>query len=240
MATSRFDSSWETNIYSKGLQINRYPYGELVSVFFRGLKHLRTRVASRNQTRILEIGCGAGNNLQFFCQEGFAVYGIDGSRSACEIANKQLSSLGYSTVVKQAEFDDLPFGDQHFDIIVDREATYCGRIEDIRQTWREADRVLKLGGLVISFFFADDHPDCVEAGQNPEFARELEPNTFTDFQSGGFAGSGIAHFASYEELLDIFGFLDIKLINKHSSRTVIDSQDGGRGYSEWILVGVKK
>lgn len=29
-----FDTNWENEIYSQEKHINRYPYGELVSVFF--------------------------------------------------------------------------------------------------------------------------------------------------------------------------------------------------------------
>ena len=65
---------WESEVYSKHKQLNRYPYGELVSVFFNSLKYLKT-----GRLRILELGCGAGNNLWFFSELGHLVYGIDGS-----------------------------------------------------------------------------------------------------------------------------------------------------------------
>ena len=61
-----FDNSWETSIYSKGKHINSYPYGELVSVFFNSLKYLKTGIKTKEEMKILELGCGAGNNLWFF------------------------------------------------------------------------------------------------------------------------------------------------------------------------------
>lgn len=240
METVSFDQSWEEKIYSQKAQINRYPYGDLVPALFHSLKFLQTKAPSREKTKILEIGCGAGNNLWFFCREGFDVYGIDGSDSACKIAQEQLAEHKFAPSIQQAEFANLPFEDQSMDIIVDREATYCGTLEDIKSTWKEARRVLKKGGLVISFFYSDDHPDCIEANKNPAFASKIEHNTFTDFQGSTFQDTGITHFATREELNDIFDFLEIKFINKHSTATVYESCDYQYHYSEWILVGVNK
>lgn len=240
MKTVHFDHSWEENIYSRHAQVNRYPYGELVPTFFQSLKFLKTGSPSREETKVLEIGCGAGNNLWFFCQEKFDVFGIDGSTSACEIAIELMAEKGFSAVIKRADFGDLPFEDNSFDIVVDRESTYCGTLEEVKATWQEANRVLKPGGLVISFIYCDDHPDCVKANQNERFATKVGKNSFTDFQSGTFRNTGIAHFCCREELDEIFHFLDIKFINQHSTKTIYDTCDHQYHNSEWIVVGVKK
>lgn len=240
MKTISFDQSWEEKIYSRHAQINRYPYGELVPTLFHSLKLLQTGAPTRDKTKILEIGCGAGNNLWFFCREGFDVFGVDGSESACKIARDQMAGHDFEPAIHHAEFANLPFEDHSMDIIVDREATYCGTLEDIKATWKEARRVLKKGGLVISFFFSDDHPDCVEANRNPAFASRIEENTFTGFQGGTFKDTGITHFATRKELDIIFDFLDIKFINKHSTATVYESCGHQYHYSEWIVVGVNQ
>ncbi len=240
MKTGQIDQAWEEKIYSQNAHINRYPYGELVPTFFQALKFLKNASSSRQETKVLEIGCGAGNNLWFFCREGFDVYGIDGSDSACAIAAEQLDKHGFSPTLKRADFGDLPFEDQSFDIIVDRESTYCGTLEEIKTNWQEANRVLKPGGMVISFIYRDDHPDCVRANRDENFATKIEKNSFTGFQSGSFKDTGIAHFSTREDLDEIFDFLDIKFINKHSTETMYDSCDHRYHYSEWIVVGVKK
>lgn len=143
-----FDNSWESLIYGKNKHINQYPYGELVSVFFNSLKYLPEDIRkNRKTTKVLELGCGAGNNLWFINELGFQVYGIDGSKTACEIGKNNLKNRGADSVhIQQAYFDKLPFDDNSIDIVIDRESTYCGTSKNIKKWWVEANRVLKRGG----------------------------------------------------------------------------------------------
>jgi len=141
-----FDNSWEEDIYSRGHHINKYPYGELISVFFNSLRYLNTDIEDKSKIKVLELGCGAGNNLWFFAENGFDTYGIDGSESACKIAQNSCENRGQNVNIQQAYFDSLPFNNNSIDIIIDRESTYCGTKLDIKRWWDEANRVLKVGG----------------------------------------------------------------------------------------------
>lgn len=238
--TTRFDPAWEANIYSQNAHLNRYPYGELVSVFFRSLRFLSGGQRERSSVKVLELGCGAGNNLGFLCREGFDVSGIDGSQSACRIAENFLKQQGLRADIRCAEFDDLPYDDSSFDVVVDREATCCGALDDLIATWREADRVLKPGGVVISFLYSDQHPDYLRAKSDPEYAQKIEEYTFTEFQGGTFQDTGIAHFTPRSQLEQIFPFIDLRLLNHHTTETVGGDSGMSFHYSEWIIVGVKK
>ena len=183
---------------------------------------------------MLEIICG------FFSEQGFDTYGIDGSQSACKLAQEICKSKNLSANIQQAYFDNLPFEDESMDIIVDRESTYCGKLEDIKKWWSEANRVLKKGGVVISFKFSDDNPDLLKIKNGLLNAKMLELNTYENFEQGTFEGTGIAHFSSYDELFDIFSFCDIKFINKNIANTIYSTCNNQYNYAEWIVVGVKK
>ena len=235
-----FDSNWEKEIYSQGKHINKYPYGELISIFFNSLKYLDTDIKTEEDTKILELGCGAGNNLWFFAENGFDTYGVDGSQSACDIAKKLCDSRNQKVNIQQAYFDNLPFDDNSMDIIIDRESTYCGTKDDIKSWWREANRVLKKGGVIISFKFSDKNPDLFKINNNELNAIKIETNTFKDIELGTFKDTGIIHFSTYDELFDIFDFCDIKYINQHSAKTIYDRVNNQYNFDEYIVVGVKK
>ena len=55
---------WQSKIYGKKLQLNIFPFSEIIS-YFKNLK-----VEKKNNVKILEIGCGCGKNLSFLTEEG--------------------------------------------------------------------------------------------------------------------------------------------------------------------------
>ena len=71
-------STWERNYINK--RFNKYPYDEVVSFIFKNYNN-----ATRNKTKILDLGCGGGNNSYFIAKEGFDLYAIDGSKRVYKI-----------------------------------------------------------------------------------------------------------------------------------------------------------
>lgn len=88
MSERHFDVSWE-DLYSKGRMLNRYPHDRVVSIAFKYFGSVKNRA----NVRILDLGCGAGNNSWFFAREGFDVTGIDASETAIKFARKGLNQL---------------------------------------------------------------------------------------------------------------------------------------------------
>lgn len=90
-------------------------------------------------TRILDAGCGAGRNLQWFARNGFEVHGVD-------IAQAQIERLRASGLAPASNFlctsaEQLPWPDGHFGgvicnallhVLPDR-ATFE---RALRETWR--------------------------------------------------------------------------------------------------------
>ena len=59
--------TWEDQIYSKGLQLNRYPFDSVVSTVLRAKPSLPVPLTA------LDLGSGTGNHLKFFAENGFDV-----------------------------------------------------------------------------------------------------------------------------------------------------------------------
>ena len=92
--------------------------------------------------KLLEPGCGRGEHLRLFRKLGLDVYGVDLSPEAPGLAN----DLDIS--VCDLELEALPFLDDHFDIIYSK--SFLEHLRDPSQFLKEAYRVLKPGGLLLS------------------------------------------------------------------------------------------
>jgi len=64
--------------------------------------------------RVLDVGCGIGNHLQFFREKWCSVTGIDPCAETLNIARSKLGE-GAEFILGQAE--NLPFSDDDFDIV---------------------------------------------------------------------------------------------------------------------------
>ncbi len=145
-----FNPRWD-DIYRAGQQLNRYPFNDVVTFMHR--YHDRTK--PREQIRVLEIGCGAGNNLWFAAREGFDVYGIDCSASAIDYARNRFSEESLKGDFRVGDFSELPYGDNLFDLAIDRGSlTLVGR-SGARRAVDGVFRSLKSGGIFFSQVFGD-------------------------------------------------------------------------------------
>ncbi len=128
---------WEESIYQSG-KFPRCPYDYIASFVFRNAPP-----KARNEVRILEVGCGAGNNSWFLSQEGFACCGTDGAPSAINYAKAR---CGPACDLRLAEFPHIPFPDDHFDLAFDRAAICYASFEVARSTIENIRRALRKGG----------------------------------------------------------------------------------------------
>jgi ubiquinone/menaquinone biosynthesis C-methylase UbiE len=65
--------------------------------------------------RVLEVGCGTGENLKLFKKSGCEVYGIDLSPSMTKVATKK---LGENAHILLGDASQLPYSDNHFDLVI--------------------------------------------------------------------------------------------------------------------------
>lgn len=142
--TCEFDPIWEQK-YSQG-HSGCYPWDHVVSFVF---KHY-PKNKPRQETKILEVGCGTASNLWFAAREGFQVTGIDASPGAIDFATKRFSEEGLKGDFHVGSFTKLPFDDESFDITIDRAAITCCGFSSAEKTFDEIKRVLKCQG---KFYF---------------------------------------------------------------------------------------
>jgi len=92
--------------------------------------------------RILDAGCGTGNNLRHFAARGRPV-GVDLSDEALRFCRERgVAAAGGSLMA-------LPFADETFDCVTSFDVIYHRWVTDDAAAVREMARVLKPGGLLL-------------------------------------------------------------------------------------------
>lgn len=204
-----FDNKWEeTYASTEGKHLNKYPYGQLVTYFFRNLKNL----PDRNSPKILELGCGAGNNLPLILNEGFYGYGIDGSESAIEIAKKRLTEY-QNCELRVMDFLNIEYQDNFFDMVIDRQSIYANKPKSIDKIFSQLVRILKKDGIFISFMYNINDYHFKKIEDNPSYAELIDTNTYTDFKGGTFKGNGTVHFFTLNEIKELCSKNNLEILN---------------------------
>ena len=146
---------WE-RMYSEGAQLNRYPFDLVVSFVFNNYP----RDKQRREIKILEVGCGAGNNLWFCAREGFSVTGLDSSPSAIEYARKRFKEEGLSGRFIAGKFEQIQYMESEFDIVIDRAALTCVPFHLAHEHINSIKDVLLPGGKFLFTPYSDRHSMC--------------------------------------------------------------------------------
>ncbi len=191
-STSRSLEVWE-DIYQAG-HTQRYPWDIVVSFVFRNAP----KGKPRNEVKILEVGFGTGSNLWFAAREGFSVAGVEGSETAVEYARKRFAEEGLEGDLRVGDFTQLPFADEEFDLVVDREALTCAGRDALIKAIAEIRRVLKPGGRFLYNGYADTH-SSYRSGRLDEYDRK------TDIDAGTLVGIGPVLFVSRSDIDRLFG-----------------------------------
>ena len=157
-----------------------------------------THFEVNEDSKILDIGCGGGRNIQRFAEqisENGRVVGIDYSEVSVEKStklNQEFIDQGIVNVL-QGSVSEMPFYDETFDIVTGFETIYFW--PDFINDLKEVNRVLKKGGLV---FFCNEavyregemekYDDLVELLDMKIYSEEvlkesLEKTGFNDFKA---------------------------------------------------------
>lgn len=164
------DPVWEQSVYGGG-NFARCPYDHVASFVFRNAPQ-----KPRRETRILEIGCGAGNNLWFLNQEGFSCSGFDASPTAIQYAQAR---CGNAVELKVAEFPDVPFEENSFDLVIERAALCCVPFELACETIRNVRHAMVPDGR---FLYTPYSAQREKVGYACHYTREMVLEALTDWK----------------------------------------------------------
>jgi len=112
------------------------------------MAHVITLFKNRKIKKVLDIGCGLGNNLIPLMENGFDVAGIDVSADAIQKFKKSLDKIHKKIPLKIGSFEKLPYKNEEFDGIICIQTLTHGKTKDIEKGVKEILRVLRKGGIV--------------------------------------------------------------------------------------------
>jgi len=149
----------------------------------------------RSVNKVLDVGCGNGNNLQFLAEMNYDCYGIDISTKAVESAKENLNEKQMKVNISLGDSTNLQFEDNFFDIIISHGVLDHMLFSDAKKSIAEMKRVVKAGGFIFLTLISDQ--DC--QFKNGE---EVEKNSFNILE--GYEKGLIQHYYDIEELNELF------------------------------------
>jgi SAM-dependent methyltransferase len=102
---------------------------------------------ARGAVDVLDLGCGLGRHAIRFAEAGFAVSALDRSETGLRHAREVAAGAGLSIRLTVGNFDQIPFPDASFDVVLAFNVVYHGDEPAVRRAVDEVRRVLRPGGL---------------------------------------------------------------------------------------------
>ena len=128
-------------------------YDRFVGPFTNALRHIGMKMYRPTPgMKVLDVGCGTGNNLMLYRQTGCSVYGIDLSPSMLEIARTKLAE---GAELQLGDASKMPYQDNFFDLVITMFALHEMSSEIRPLVMTEMIRVTKQEGKVL---IIDFHP----------------------------------------------------------------------------------
>ena len=93
--------------------------------------------------KLLDLACGDGTDLVYYKKLGADIYGLDASDELIKIAETKLNGAN----LKVALFENIPFEDNYFDIVLSKYAIMTSA--NMEPVFKEIHRVLKSGGMMM-------------------------------------------------------------------------------------------
>ncbi len=111
-----------------------------------------------NPGRVLDVGCGTGENAIFLAQHGFQVSGIDLVKQAIAFALAKATARKATVNFHVGNALSLGFENREFDNVVDSGLFHTFSDQDRSLYVREMSRVLRTKGKYFMLCFSDKEP----------------------------------------------------------------------------------
>ena len=127
---------------------------ELIQEFLDGeIEFINKHI--KNNSSILEIGCGYGRLLQILAKNSKKVIGIDFSKNMVNLSKNNLGNH-QNVIIELMDANKLSFKDNSFDYVVCLDNSFGNMPKIEQEVINEMKRVCKIGGEIIISVFSDN------------------------------------------------------------------------------------
>ncbi len=193
-----------------------------VTDFFR--EHMQ-ELDTRERRIVVDIGCGTGDNVIFFAQNGCEVIGIEPAPLMRERALQAVVAAGQQAKIIDGESSSLPFKDTSVDLVLSLGVSHHGMWKSAQRDVAEIARVLKPGGYTL-FRVRSVHDTHIAHEQ-------IEDVGFTARDIEGIKKGIIQHYFTEEELRQLGKDSGLEIVGNPSERV---QQFGPRQRVRWRIV----
>ena len=220
-----FSVEWES-IYEANQQMSIWPWSDLVSYVMRYARPKKPEVCN-----VLELGCGAGANIEFFKWLGVNYFALEGSPTMVLMLKEKFPE--FSKGIQVGDFTKtIPFLER-FDIVVDRASLTHNDTKSIQRSLKIIYEKMKPGASFVGIdWFSTNHSDFQRG------TKLKDGFTCSDFNRGQFKDVGLVHFSNKSHILELFKDFKIKTLEEKIVSKSIPSAN--HIFASWNLHAIKE
>jgi len=143
-------NEWK-NFHSKLKMLGKfpkYPNTTMIKTLFGD--YLKKKILINKKTKVIDVGCGFGNNLIPFLDSGCKTYGLEIDDRICKLTQDIIEKKYNKNkiTIKLGHNRSIPFNSNFFDLMITNTLHYEETHKDINLALREFQRVLKNNGVL--------------------------------------------------------------------------------------------
>ena len=208
--------SW-VEVYDANIYTIQYPWSTIVSFV---CKHVQKGM------RVLDIGCGLGNNFQPVVDRGAIPVGLDISKTALKAAGEKYPTAELHPYRFEEPWSAIP--DASIDVAYDSKGLTTAPIEAIKAGLASTFRCIKPGGKFL-WWTMSDGGDWARAGVMNE-SKFVESSIVEDIPNGAyfrgytFLSLSDARFMAAQAgfTIDVITILKMETLNSNATRRVME------------------
>lgn len=218
-----YSKQWD-KIYQLGGNLSIWPWSDLVSYVYRYAP------IKSSETKVLEIGFGAGANVPFFRNLGVCYLGIEGSDAIASMVRERYPDLSENLIT--GDFTEYGFEDK-YDLVVDRSSMTHNNTGAILRGLRNISNAMTENGKYIGIdWFSSEHSDYFKG-------ETVDRYTKCNISQGQFQGVGSVHFSDERHLLELFEAAGLRITTLQHKKVADMIPLSGHVFASWNLVAEK-